>query len=184
MQSLEGRLLVAAPDLLAPMFEQSVVLLISHDEEGATGVILNKPTTTTMTELSGTVFDDEFEWDEPLYLGGPVQGPLAVLHTIEAMADREVIPEVYLTLDAVRAQHLLSKKPQPCLAIANYSGWGPGQLEEEIQNESWSILPARFEHIFWSGPRDLWESAHGAVKTRHVLDMLGMPETRGDPSMN
>ncbi len=142
MQSLEGQLLIATPDLLAPMFSQSVVLMIDHDEEGAIGVILNKPTNTTMTDLSGKLFDDEFEWDKPLHVGGPVTGTLAVLHTIEAMADREVIPGVYLTLEATKVQHVLSKKPQPSVIVANYSGWGPGQLEGEIDRDSWLTMPA------------------------------------------
>ena len=115
------------------MFSRSVVLLLGHDEDGALGIILNKPTNTTMTDLSGKIFDDDFEWDQPLHLGGPVAGPMAVFHTVEAMADGEVIPGVFQTLEATKVQHVLSQKTQPSLVVANYSGWGPGQLEEEIE---------------------------------------------------
>jgi putative transcriptional regulator len=184
MQSLEGQLLIATPDLLAPMFSQSVVLMIDHDDEGAIGVILNKPTNTTMTDLSGKLFDDEFEWDKPLHVGGPVTGTLAVLHTIEAMADREVIPGVYLTLEASKVQHVLSKKPQPSVIVANYSGWGPGQLEGEIDRDSWLTLPASAAHVFWTGRGDLWKAAIRAINARKLSGVLGLRGMPADPGMN
>jgi putative transcriptional regulator len=184
MQSLEGQILIATPDLLAPMFSQSVVLMIDHDENGAIGVILNRPTDATMTDLSGKIFDDDFEWDKPLHIGGPVKGTLAVLHTIEDLADREVIPGVFLTLEATKVQHILSRKPQPSFVVANYSGWGPGQLEGEIERDSWKTLPARAEHVFWTGEDDLWEASIGAVNARSLFDILGIREMPVDPSMN
>jgi putative transcriptional regulator len=184
MQSLEGQILIATPDLLAPMFSQSVVLMIDHDENGAIGVILNRPTDATMTDLSGKIFDDDFEWDKPLHIGGPVKGTLAVLHTIEAMADREVIPGVFLTLEATKVQHILSRKPQPSFVVANYSGWGPGQLESEIERDSWKTLPARAEHVFWTGEDDLWEASMGALNARTLFDILGIRGVPADPRMN
>jgi putative transcriptional regulator len=184
MQSLEGQILIATPDLLAPMFSQSVVLMIDHDENGAIGVILNRPTEATMTDLSGKIFDDDFEWDKPLHIGGPVKGTLAVLHTIEEMADREVIPGVFLTLEATKVQHILSRKPQPSFVVANYSGWGPGQLESEIERDSWKTLPARAEHVFWTGENDIWEASMGAVNTKTLFDILGIRKMPADPGMN
>ncbi len=184
MQSLEGQLLIATPDLLAPMFSQSVVLMIDHDDEGAIGVILNKPTNTTMTDLSGKLFDDAFEWDKPLHVGGPVTGTLAVLHTLEAMADREVIPGVYLTLEATKVQHVLSQKPQPSIVVANYAGWGPGQLESELDRDSWLTLPASSEHVFWTGRGELWKSAIRAINARKLSAVLGLRGMPADPRLN
>jgi putative transcriptional regulator len=184
MQSLEGHLLIATPELLAPLFAQSVILMINHDEGGAIGVILNKPTNTTMTDLSGKLFDDAFEWDQPLHVGGPVAGTLSVLHTLEGMADREVIPGVYLTLEAAKVQHVLSRKPQPSMIVANYSGWGPGQLEGEIDRDSWLTLPASPEHIFWMGRGDLWQAAIQSFNARKMSAVLGLRGMPADPSMN
>jgi putative transcriptional regulator len=94
-----------------------------------------------VTDLAGKIFEDDFEWDKPLHIGGPVEGPLVVLHTIEEMADGEVIPGVFQTLEATKVQHVISQKIQPSLIVANYSGWCPGQLEDEIERESMIIPP-------------------------------------------
>src|SRR5262249_61660591 len=112
MQSLKGHLLIATPELSSPIFSRSVILVLEHGEEGATGVILNKPTNATMTDLSGRIFDESFEWDKPLHLGGPVVGPLMVLHTVEGMADPEGIPGRVQTLGAPQSQHVIGSKTQ------------------------------------------------------------------------
>src|SRR3954454_21078247 len=84
---------------------------------------------------------NRFAWDKPLHLGGPVPGPLVVLHEIEGLADREVVPGVYATLDAVKAQEVASRKAEPSLVLANHAAWGPGQLEGEIGSGAWHTLP-------------------------------------------
>jgi putative transcriptional regulator len=184
MHSLRGHLLVATPNLLAPIFSRSVVLLLDHDEDGALGIILNKPTNTTMTDLAGKIFDDDFVWDQPLHLGGPVEGPLAVLHTVEDLADREVIPGVFHTLESTKVQHVLSQKTQPSLVVANYSGWGPGQLESEIEQDPWIILPAMAEHVFWAGEHDLWRASIKRSNAQRLSMFLGLRGLPPDPRMN
>src|SRR3954468_22224733 len=82
MNSLKGHLLIATPDLLAPLFARSVILIIDHDEEGAMGVILNRPTEASVSDLAGKIFEEDFSWEKPLHLGGPVSGPLMVLHAL------------------------------------------------------------------------------------------------------
>src|SRR3954447_19268323 len=126
MNSLKGHLLIATPQLLAPIFSRSVILMLEHNEEGAMGVILNQPINTTVTDLSGKIFEDGFEWDKPLHLGGPVPGPLMVLHTSEEMADQVILPGICHTLEASRVQEIIRQRPERSLIIANYSGWGPG----------------------------------------------------------
>ena len=64
---------------------------IDQNEEGALGVILNQQISTTMTDLSGKIFVEDFEWDKPISLGGPVASSLMVLHTDESLADQEII---------------------------------------------------------------------------------------------
>src|SRR3954454_16732536 len=96
MKSLKGQLLIAAPQLSAPIFARSVILMLDHNEDGAIGVILNQPINTVITDLAGKIFDDEFEWDKSLHLGGPVPGALTVLHTMEELGDQEIIPGVFV----------------------------------------------------------------------------------------
>jgi putative transcriptional regulator len=184
MNSLKGHLLIATPQLHSPIFSRSVILMLDHSEEGAMGVILNNPLNVNVTELSGKVFEEEFEWDKPLFLGGPVTGPLMVLHTIEEMADQEVIPGVFCTLEATKVQEVISRKVEPSLIVANYSGWGPGQLEGEFDWDSWLTLPAQVEHVFWDGDKDLWKVVVNEVNARKLSEFLKLGELPADPSMN
>src|SRR5437588_7519500 len=88
MQSLKGQLLIASAQLTTPIFARAVILMLDHNDEGAIGVILNLPINTVITDLSGKIFDEDFEWNKPLHLGGPVPGSLTVLHTLEEFADQ------------------------------------------------------------------------------------------------
>jgi putative transcriptional regulator len=74
--------------------------------------------------------------------------------------------------------------PDVVFVVANYSGWGPGQLEGEIERDSWRTLPARAEYVFWSGEDDLWEASMGALSARTLFDILGIRGIPADPSMN
>jgi putative transcriptional regulator len=184
MNSLKGQLLIATPQLLAPIFARSVILMLEHNEEGAMGVILNQPINTIVTDLAGKIFEDEFAWDKPLHLGGPVPGPLMVLHTIEDLADQVVLPGVFHSIEATRVQEVISRRPEPSLIIANYSGWGPGQLEGEFGWDSWLTLPAASEHVFWAGEKELWKVVVNQVNARKLSEFLNLREMPPDPSMN
>src|SRR5262249_10976329 len=131
MKSLKGHLLIATPHLLAPFFTKSVILMLEHNEEGAMGVILNHPTDTTVTDIAETVLGEGGGGDKPLGLGGPVPGPLMVIHGEEELSDQEVLPGVYSTIESSKIQALIRQRNEPTLILANYSGWGPGQLEGE-----------------------------------------------------
>ena len=184
MNSLKGHLLIATPQLLAPMFARSVILMLEHNDEGAMGVILNHPIDTVVTDLAGKIFDEGFEWDKPLHLGGPVPGPLMVLHTSEELADQVILPGIYHTLEASRVQEIIRLRPEPSLIIANYSGWGPGQLEGEFGWDSWLTLPAQSDQVFWNGEKDLWKTVVNAVNARKLSEFLKIREMPPDPSMN
>jgi putative transcriptional regulator len=184
MNSLKGHLLIASPQLDVPIFSCSVILMLDHGEEGAMGVIINHPIDSPLTSLSGKIFDDDFEWDKPIHLGGPVAGPLLVLHTVAEMADQEVLPGLYCTLEATKVQEIISRKAEPSLVVANYSGWGPGQLESEFGWDSWLTLPAQIDHVFWKDPRDLWKVVVNEINARKLSEFLGLRNMPSDPSMN
>ena len=184
MNSLKGHLLIATPELLAPFFTRTVILMFEHTEEGAAGVVLNRPTEATVTDLSEQVFEERFEWAKPIYLGGPVSGPLMVLHTDEELSDRQIIAGVYGTIDANQVQQVIRRRAEPSLIVANYAGWGPGQLEAEIAEGAWSSTPATVEHIFWAGPEDLWEAVVKQAGGPGVAGLLGLRNVPEDPSVN
>jgi|SRR5262245_617222 putative transcriptional regulator len=184
MESLRGHLLIATPQLVTPIFAHSVILMLDHNEEGAMGIILNQPLNTTITELAGKIFEEDFEWNKPLSLGGPVPGSMIVLHSTEELADREIIPGVFVTLEASKVQQIIQQRSEPSLVIANYAGWGPSQLEGEFDRDSWLTLPATFEHVFWTGEKDLWKVVVNEVKAKRLSEFLGLKTLPADPSLN
>ena len=184
MQTLKGHLLIATPHLQSPIFTRSVILMIDQNEEGALGVILNQQISTTMTDLSGKIFVEDFEWDKPISLGGPVASSLMMLHTNESLADQEIIPGVYITADGSKVQELIEQRSEPSLVVANYSGWGPGQLDGELRADSWLTLPATFDHVFWTGEKELWKVVVNQVRAQKLTALVGVRELPPDPSLN
>lgn len=184
MKSLKGHLLVASPELMSPFFTKTVILMLDHSSEGASGVVLNRPTEATITVVSEQVLQESFAWDKPIRLGGPVGGPLMVLHNQESLADDTILPGVFSTIEAEKVEEAIRLKVEPSLIIANYAGWGPGQLEGEIQEDSWLILPARVEHIFWPDEEDLWKAVVQEIQSSTLGRFLGLRELPEDPSMN
>lgn len=184
MKSLKGYLLVASPSLLTPFFTRTVILMLEHNDEGALGVVLNRPTEATITDISEQVFSDPFEWDKSLHIGGPVPGPLLALHDRADLADQEVIDGVYSSIDAAKIRELVQQKAEPSLILANYAGWGPSQLEGEIEEGSWLSTPAEAAHVFRQEDEDLWETVVQSLNGSNLTDLLGLRVVPPDPNLN
>src|SRR4051794_21518657 len=95
MDNLTGHFLVASPHLGDPNFFRSVVLVIRHDEEGAFGVVLNRPLPSTVGEIWKALGASGIENEQPIYLGGPVTGPLLAVHGDVERSEGEVLDDVY-----------------------------------------------------------------------------------------
>jgi putative transcriptional regulator len=185
MKSLKGQLLVATPDLIDSNFFQTVILLFEHNDEGAAGVVLNRPIEANVTDIAEQVFDAPFEWDKPIHLGGPVSGPLMVLHQVPELADQEILPgQLYSTIEAHKVQEALRQRLEPSLIVANYAGWGPGQLETEISEDSWTTTPATLKLLFETDAQTLWDTASGLGPETDLIDLLDLPDVPEDPSLN
>jgi putative transcriptional regulator len=184
MTSLKGHLLVADPGLLDPNFARAVLLMFEHDKSGAAGVILNRPTAATVTDISEQVFSEPFEWDKPLSLGGPVVGPLMVIHDASSLADQEVMDGIYTTIDANKVQVLIRQRAEPSLIVANYAGWGPGQLDAEIKEGSWLLTPATSDLVFGTEDDEAWEALVRAIEGSRIPKILGIREVPDDPMLN
>jgi putative transcriptional regulator len=161
--SLTGKLLIAEPLLEDPNFERSVVLLIEHSEDGALGVVLNRPTDIDVS----AVLD---EWGQlaadpgVLYLGGPVnQDSLVALGRRAAGAGNGVDgwTQVFDDLGAVDL-HLEPTELAPGLngirVFVGYSGWGPAQLEMELAQDAWVVVDAVVDDVFAADPETMWRS--------------------------
>ncbi len=184
MTSLKGQLLIASPGLLASFFTRTVILMLDHSEEGAAGVVLNRPTEATIADVAETVFAESIDWDKPLNLGGPVAGPLMVLHQVEDLSDQEILPGLYNTVEISNVRALVEARTEPSIILANYAGWGPGQLESEFDVDSWLTLPATIDHVFWESAKDLWDVVVKAINARKLSEFLGLKGVPSDPSLN
>jgi putative transcriptional regulator len=158
--SLKGQLLLDGGKLRGSFFSRTVVLICQHDEEGAFGLVLNKPTENKVGEvLMAEVADDLKE--QLLFLGGPVQPEaLSVIHSDTFLPDGNVMANVRLehSLESLMELGASYSPSQKVRIFAGYAGWTSGQLEAEMKRESWLIHPASVELIFQSDPVTLWQN--------------------------
>lgn len=158
MQSLRGSLLIAGGQLLDPNFRRTVVLVAEHGEEGALGIVLNRPAGIAVEEIAPPL-TDFVEPGASIFLGGPVQKE-AVLVVADyedlALCPRPILGSVGFAdpdpdpgyLRAIRRARVFS----------GYAGWGPGQLEAEMKEQAWIAEPALAEDVFSADPERLWAS--------------------------
>lgn len=184
MKSLKANLLVASPQLGDPNFARSVTILFEHSSEGAAGFILNRPTEKTLAELPVFELDEADVWNRAIYLGGPVPGPLIAIHGNMALSDQMVLEGVYLTADSEKLQELVRERVDPAVFIANYAGWGPGQLESELHEDSWLVQPGGAELVFWKNAKDHWEELVGQIRFRSLAETLNIRAVPQDPTLN
>jgi putative transcriptional regulator len=163
---LSGQLLVAMPNMQDPRFARTVICLCAHSPDGAMGIVLNKP-------MPGMSFDDLMKQLDVaptpparrirLMQGGPVEGGRGfVLHTAdwETEGSLRVSGEIALTasVDILKAIAGGGGPTEGLLALG-YAGWGPGQLEDEIQRNAWLSVPADKALLFEEAPERLWREA-------------------------
>ena len=157
MESLAGRLLISSPSLIDPNFRRTVVLMTHHDEEGAVGLVLSRPSELTIAVAVPDLGELPCAGDV-VYVGGPVQ-PEAVVVLIELEEpDDGVEPIVgnvgYMPPDVPPEDLELSR----ARVFAGYSGWGPGQLEAELEEPAWIVANAEPDDVFASDPDELWRT--------------------------
>lgn len=179
-ESLRGQLLVASPALADPNFARTVVLITEHNAEGAMGIVLNRPSGhsigESVSELAG------LDGEQRLYVGGPVQ-PNAVVVLAEfsdpAAAAWLVVADVGF-LAADREPEEIEHATRRARIYAGYSGWGPGQLEAEVEREDWIVEPPIPRELFPDDPSSLWADVLARKGGQYAL-LSRMPE---DPSVN
>lgn len=182
MISLQGHLLVSSPEL-PDVFEHSVVLLVRHNQDGAFGLILNRPSTTAVQDIWSKVSEAECLTNERLHVGGPVEGPLMALHNNSNVMEIEVIPGVYFSANREMLEQLAVDEAAAARYFIGYAGWAPGQLEGEIRGGSWQTLPVRFEHVF-NSDESLWELSRREINDHILRAQLHIKHNPPDPRMN
>jgi putative transcriptional regulator len=182
MDSLSGQLLVAGPTLIDPNFWRTVVLIVEHSDEGAFGLVLNRPSETTVGEAVPEL-ETLVEADLPLFVGGPVQ-PSSVITLAQfsdltdaallAFGDVGVLGTGGASLDEL-AERVLTAR-----AYVGHSGWGPGQLDSEFERGDWIAEAALHDDVFSDAPRELWSG----VLTRKGGSYALVARMPLDPSLN
>lgn len=180
MSSHKGKFLVASPRLRDPNFFKTVVLLVQHGDEGALGVVLNRPSGLTVREATDQLADTPSGPDAPLHLGGPCAGPLVALHTDPDIAEIEVIDGLYFSAEKQRVEQLLRDGNESVRFFAGYSGWSAGQLEDELEEGSWLLVPAVREMVLNPGS-DPWGRLNTYATLGGTVPLERIPD---DPHLN
>jgi putative transcriptional regulator len=180
MDSTTGQLLIAGPGLLDPNFWRTVVLVVEHSEDGALGLVLNRPSETTVAEAVSEL-SPLLELDEPLFVGGPVQpSALIVMAEFDDPADAALISFEDIGVLHSGAQGEPSPEVRRARAFAGHSGWGPGQLDAELSRGDWILERATREDAFTVAPLELWRT----VLTRKGGSYALVARMPPDPSVN
>jgi putative transcriptional regulator len=182
MDSLRGKLLLAGPVLKDPNFDRTVVLITEHSDEGAMGLVLNRPSGAQVGEAV-----PDLAWvagDEAIvFVGGPVapNGVIALAEWNDPSHAAILVDEDlgFVQGDAEDTEALAAALRR-VRVYAGHAGWGPGQLEDEVEEEAWIVEPPRREELFSDDPDGLW-SAVLRRKGREFALLSTMPP---DPSLN
>ncbi len=167
-EPLASLILVAKPGLADPNFRETVVLVTRTPEAQTVGVILNRPTEVKLADLWRTPAASGYTG--ALFFGGPVmRGTIIALWRSDKAPEApafEVLEHVYLSMHPKSIEALFGGAAPEYRLFAGFSGWGPRQLEGEIEREGWYVLPAREELLFRKDTEGLWrelvERATGA----------------------
>jgi len=161
-----GILLVAKPSLVDPNFRETVVLVTQAGDGSTVGVILNRPTE-ARSEKSR----------EPIYAGGPVMRQVTLALFSAGDAPRgpafHVTQGVYLSMHPANIDALSARPGQRLRIFAGFSGWGPGQLQRELQLDAWFVLPVTEDALFRDDTRGLWKELIEKARGSRAEDKNG-----------
>ena len=182
-ESLRGRLLVATPTLYDPNFLRTVVLVLEHSEDGALGVVLNRP---SETAVGASLPEWESSAAEPgvVFVGGPVSPDAAIGLARAGSVDHAdgwaPLFGPMGTIDLGRPPADVPVEVQSLRVFAGYAGWSPGQLDGEVDSGGWIALDAAPDDVFTSDPGGLWASVLRRQGGRMAMFATAPP----NPSVN
>lgn len=178
----KGRILISEPFLNDPHFKRTIILLSEHTEEGSVGFVLNKPTEYKLND----VVEDFPEFDAAVFYGGPVQlNTLQFLYKGENIIEgsMEIIPGLFWggSFDILKTLiEAKSVKPDDFRFFLGYSGWGEGQIDDELELKSWIVADTTIENIFSDEPDKLWREILKGMGKKFAI-LASFPD---NPSVN
>jgi putative transcriptional regulator len=166
MNSLAPSLLLSMPQLVDRNFNRTVVLLCKHSDEGAFGLVMNRPMITSGRVVVNLDPPVSPEHDLQIWVGGPVEPQRSWILVGDRPSDEEgtagvqIADALYLSTAPDLLRRLLEPNPPPrARLMVGYSGWGPGQLEAELEASAWLISDVDRDLIFNTPPERMWEAA-------------------------
>jgi putative transcriptional regulator len=181
VESLRGQLLLAAPSLMDPNFQRTVVLVSEHTDEGAMGVVLNRRSEVTVGEAVPQL-EEAVDESAAVYVGGPVQ-PTSIVFLAEflepSLAALLVFGRIGFPSPDTEIGELADATGRGRV-YAGYAGWGPGQLDAELEQGDWILAAAVPEDVFTESPDGLWSEILVRKGGQFAL-LARMPP---DPSLN
>lgn len=182
-QSLVGRLLVASPTLANPYFARTAILIMEHHDQGAAGVVLNRPAGHTIQQVWRQVSTTPCARTQTFHVGGPLPGPMVALHRQKGLAEIDLGGDLYAAAQRSLLDQLVAEQTEPFRLFLGHAGWGQGQLEREVQRGVWMTLPASEVEVF-APETELWPEAVrqvGAAVLRSAIPSRLIPP---DPGWN
>ena len=162
MSPFKGRLLIASPALRDPNFDRTIVLMLHHDEDGAVGLVLNHPSQMAVAEALPQ-WEGAAAAPPVLFFGGPVDPSSAIC--LARMRPGPDPVEGWLpvigrigTLDLTRDPAETAGRLEDLRVFSGYSGWGPGQLEGELEGGAWLVVEPVHDDPFTTDPAGLWRA--------------------------
>lgn len=180
---LRSHLLISSPELGDANFARTVVLMIEHDEDGAMGVVLNRPLERSIADLWQQIHEGTTSCSAPVYWGGPVAGPLLAIHPIESLGDVQILPGVYCSTGKSNIDSVMHAEAPDLRFFIGCAGWSAGQLESEISVGAWQVIPATREFVF-DGDASLWDRIVAQGPAGSLLSSLRIKQVPEDPEMN
>jgi len=161
--SLAPALLLSMPQMNDPNFARTVLLLCQHDEDGAFGLVINRPITTTARVIARDRPEDASEHELEVWVGGPVEPERSWILVNDHQGDEDAIQicdGVYLSTSASLLRRILDRSADArTRLVAGYAGWGPGQLDAEIASSAWLSMSIDPDIVFDTPPADMWTTA-------------------------
>ncbi len=180
-ESLRGQYLIAGRGLRDSNFFKTAVLMVEHGPQGAMGLVVNRPSSVTVAHALSEHFKLP-ETEDLVFVGGPVEpSSLFIVHNTEDLDENEppVVPGVYVGSSPDVFERVVSSSTQgnPDLHFRIFcgcAGWGPNQLEGELERGDWYLHPAARETVFHENPYEVWELLLKSLSSANAF----LPESR------
>lgn len=175
--------MIASPKMDDPNFQRSVILMLEHNDEGAMGLVINRPLAVCIDEAWNRISDMPCAHESHVFQGGPCPGPLMVLHREAHIGGQQVASGLYVSSESPEVERLMGESLTQIRFVIGYAGWGAQQLEDEMHWGVWRAVSSEPSTCF-KQPEQLWLDLLRQVDPTAAM-LESKPHLRpSDPSMN